>query len=207
MWERCQVLDPQSLPQVSSLSPPFPPPSFTSHTIALSQEETDPSILASPGELQEPDRGVKTQIKGMHVMTGSFSQLPCSLTCTTSLAPAASTKLMPLKSRTTTLMGSAPKMEKAGASRHLCGSRPNLPLFTPSHLCQVDYPALETALNREKQSHQLQVTGTNLQSQRHTRFPSLEGPHSPLTKVLTLLLSPSPRCHSKMWRNCPRVAK
>lgn len=49
-------------PQVSgqSLLPHLTPPSFfTPHTITLSQEETDPGILASPGELQEPDRGVK----------------------------------------------------------------------------------------------------------------------------------------------------
>lgn len=58
---------------------------------------------------------------------GSFSLTSLFLTCTTSLAPAASAKVTPPQSRTTTLTGSAPRMGEGGVPRCSQALFPNLP--------------------------------------------------------------------------------
>lgn len=62
------------------------------------------------------------------------------------LAPPASAKVTPLKSRITTLIGSAPVVGGSRSASQLRGSRPNQPV-NPPHLCQVHY----LAVNRKRQ--------------------------------------------------------
>lgn len=135
-----QVLSPHC-PLPSPKCPVIFPVSRSLHipplTITVSQEKVDPSISASAGQLRRWGSGLNPTSGSVHGLIKGVSPQPTpSLTCTTSLAPAASAKVIPPQSRTTTRTGSATRTGEGKSTQMLPWVMPKSPSLA-SHLTCV----------------------------------------------------------------------
>lgn len=188
---------------MSSFLPPsvqsFPsqwvsPPTHTSHHYTEPGEGEFqhlgigwPAVGTGQEDLNSDVRGFSGMIRGLSL------QSTLSLTCTTSLAPAASAKVTPLQSRTTTLMGSATRVGRREEYSDASMDHAQISFFViPSHLHQVGHLALESPVSKEGQSVGTREDTNMNACTLSTRVPLGTPTHLPLPEKPLSLTLPCP---------------